>query len=115
MSVPVDLGRVETAITSREANSSWTFPLPARTAIHQLFVSLAIDEGGFEVPMTDDVRSKALETAYDNLDGFLQHIITKSMEVAKRSGYSGNKVGFPVVIRELDGWARQIKCHCWPR
>lgn len=46
MAIPVDLGRVESTIRQVESVTEWRFALSARTVIHQLFVSLATDEGG---------------------------------------------------------------------
>jgi hypothetical protein len=113
--VPVDLSKVENTIRTVERDTSWSIPLPGRTVIHQLFVSLALDQGGFAIEMPPNTRQQALQTAQNELDGFLRHVIEKSKKLKTGSGYQGTEVGFPVVVHELDGWATRITCSCWPR
>jgi hypothetical protein len=114
-SVPVDLGRVEASIREVEGETKWIVPLPGRTAIYQLFISLAMDAGAFEILMTPEHRQSALNVAHESLREFVTTIITKSQSMASHSGYQGNEVSFPVVVHEMDSWAARITCHCWPR
>jgi len=114
-SVPVDLGPVETTIRRVEGETKWIVPLPGRTAIYQLFISLATDAGAFETLMTRERRESALNRANEDLSDFVFRIITKSQSMAAHTGYKGNEVSFPVVIHEIDSWAARITCHCWPR
>jgi hypothetical protein len=112
---PVDLSAVEATIRAVEEKTSWSFPLPGRTVIYQLFVSLAIDQGGFAIPMTPDTRERALLIAQADLDGFLNHLVSKSAQLGALSGYKGKEIGFPVVVQEIDRFATRIRCECWPR
>jgi hypothetical protein len=114
MPVAVDLGKVEQMIREAEAKTGLQIPLPARTTIYQLFISLATDEGGFQVTMTPGVRQMALAFAYRGFMDFLFRVANKSRMVAESSGYKGRDVGFPVVVNEMGAWASMIKCHCWP-
>ena len=115
MSVPVDLGSVETTIRRIEAETEWRISLPARIVIQQVFVSFATEEGAFEILMTDEVRSQALEIAHEQLANFLRRTVERSQEMARRSNYTGNEVGLPIVISELNVWTGNGSCHCWPR
>ncbi len=113
--VPVDLGRVEATIREVEEKTNWIVPLPGRTAIHQLFVSLAMDTGAFNQLMTPELRQLALELAHGDLRAFVLKIVQKSQEMASGTGYEGKQVSFPVVIHEMNSWAASVTCHCWPR
>jgi hypothetical protein len=115
MSVSVDLGRVESVIHAVETELKWHVPMLGRTVIYNLFISLATEDGGYEVPMTDETRQQALTIAHDGLGEFVKQVVNKSKEVAERSGHKGNRVGFPIVVHEMDAWAVRLKCHCWPR
>lgn len=113
--VPVDLSAVETTIRAIEQETKWSFPLPGRSVIYQLFISLSLDQGGFAIPMPTSTREVALGTAQNELGNFLRHVISKSQTLAPNSGYKGTEVGFPVVVHELDSWATNLVCNCWPR
>jgi hypothetical protein len=112
--VPVNLSAVEATIRAIEQETRWSIPLPGRTVIHQLFVSLSLDQGGFAVAMPLALRQQALGIAQDQLGPFLRQLVSKSQELAVKSDYKGTEVGFPVVVHELDAWAGRI-CHCWAR
>ena len=113
--VPVNLSAVEATIRAVEEETSWSIPLPGRTVIHQLFVSLASDQGGFAIAMSPDDRQAGLYKAESELSGFLREVINKSKKLAPLSGYKGKEVGFPVIVHEMDKWAMRINCNCWPR
>jgi hypothetical protein len=56
------------------------------------------------------------QIALHSLADFLKTSVSKSQELALRSGYQGKEVGFPIIIHELDSWATtRISCSCWPR
>lgn len=115
MAIPVNLGGVEATIQTVESDTKWRIAPPARTTIYQLFISLATDEGGFAIPMTQEARQQALNIAYGDLENFLHRVVEKSREIAGGSDYHGREVGFPVVVQEIAGWAVRISCECWPR
>jgi hypothetical protein len=111
--VPVNLSAVESTTRTIETETEWSVPFPGRTIIHQLFVSLSLDQGGFKVAMPPTIRQQALTRAHDELGPFLREVVKKSKAMAVLSGYKGTEVGFPVVVHELDAWAMRI-CNCWP-
>jgi hypothetical protein len=113
--MPVNLAAVETTIRNFQEKSGWSLSMPARTVIHQLFISLATDQGGFSVPMPQPSREKALWIAHQELGRFLGKLVDRSHAQSEESGYEGREIGFPIVVHEMDGWAAQIHCSCWPR
>jgi len=114
MSVPVDLGEIESTIQVFEAETGWRISLPSRVVIQQLFISLAIDSGGFKVSMSSAVRETALGIAKSALPDFLKQCLSRSQELSGQSGYQGKEIGLPVVIREMNNSATMTKCMCWP-
>jgi hypothetical protein len=111
VSVPVDIGAVERTIREVEIETGWRFALPGRGLVHQLFLSLAADQAGFTIDMTQGARESAIEQAYKALPDFLHDVTRKSQSLPSK----GKEVGFPVVLHELDSWAVKIGCGCWPR
>src|ERR1700722_15755685 len=72
--VPVNLSAVESTIRTIETETEWSVPFPGRTIIHQLFVSLSLDQGGFKVAMPPTIRQQALTRAHDELGPFLREV-----------------------------------------
>jgi SAM-dependent methyltransferase len=106
--VAVDLGKVERMIREAEAKTGMRVALPARTTIYQMFISLATEQAGFPIEMTDDVRHHTLSTAFENFDGFLLRIAENSRDAARKGGYAGDDIGFPVVVSEIAAWASML-------
>jgi hypothetical protein len=116
------LGGVDNIIRTFEVNNQRRVSTPGRLVIQQFFISLATDRIGFNTMMSDDARQQAIQTAHDNLSAFLDNLDKKAQKSIVSSAVERDtdptakpEIGLLLVVQNINSWALQINCPCWPR
>jgi hypothetical protein len=103
--VSPSLGEVDNIIREFEADTRLRVSTPARLVIQQFFISLHTDRAGFIGP--ENTRQQAIEMACDSLYGFLESLGKKTPALGE--------IGLLLIVQNINNWALEINCPCWPR
>jgi hypothetical protein len=120
LNVAVSMAMVDDIIRTFEAEKKRRVSIPARLVIQQFFLALATDHIGFTQLMSDSERQKAIQTAHDNLRGFLDNLDKKAKALTASPVMGLNtptkpEIGLLLIVQNINSWALNISCPCWPR
>jgi hypothetical protein len=116
-----NLGLVDKTIRNFEETTQRRVSTPGRLVIQQFFISLAMDRVGFSKSMSDNDRRQAIQTAQSNLYSFLDSLGQRvDKGVKSEAGYwdtdpaAKPEIGLLLIVQNINSWAKQIGCPCWP-
>ena len=129
---PVDHGAIDKTMRSFEEDWHWSISSEAKEIVHKFFNLLASDRLGFSVSMTKTMRNQALKVAYGTLRGFLdsiggtaaqgpisepsiQNVSPATASQTTSAVPDEPKIGGLLIVQNINKWAHQINCSCWPR
>jgi hypothetical protein len=124
----VDEAAIERTIAAFEEEWHSSVSDQGKQIIQLFFASLMLDRLGFAILMTHAMRKQAMKVAYGTLRGFLNHLGSVAAQAPisdpnptvrgrpdQPEGPDEPQIGGLLIMQNVNNWADQIGCSCWPR